>query len=120
MMYVNFMASWVINLTPHDVVVRRPDCGELRIPVHGSAIRLAESRAPVAGDGLQRVTLSFPDGIPEPVTSPDGKPVFYIVSSLVAQAAALAGRRDFIAPDTNRAERDANGRILSVPGFVCF
>jgi hypothetical protein len=120
MMYIDFLGSWVINLTPHDVVVRRPDCGELIIPVHGSAIRLAESREHLAGDGLQRVTLSFPDGIPAPATSMDGKPVFYVVSSLVAQAAALAGRSDFIAPDTNRAERDANGRILSVPGFVCF
>jgi len=40
---------------------------------------------------------------------------YYIVSAMVGQA---CNRPDFISPDTNRAERNEKGHIVSVPGFV--
>jgi hypothetical protein len=54
---------------------------------------------------------------------PKGQPgVLYLVSALVAQAAAKQGRRDVISPDTSPAGaiRDENGQIVGVKGFQTF
>lgn len=54
-------------------------------------------------------------GLPDP--QPD---TYYIVSGLVLDAAKAAGRTDCLAPATGHHEtvRNAQGHIVSVPGFV--
>lgn len=113
----------VINLTPHEVVVRLKDeeGGDdfiSRFPSSGVA-RVKEDRAPgglvcIGPEPIPvtRVARSQVEGLPSPE---DG--TFLIVSSPVAEA-LLGERTDLLVPDTSRAERDAQGRILSVPGLI--
>lgn len=55
------------------------------------------------------------EGLPDP--QPD---TFFLVSGLVLEAAKAVGRTDCLAPATGHPEvkRNAQGHIISVPGFV--
>ncbi|MCX7946961.1 MAG: hypothetical protein N2557_08595, partial [Hydrogenophilus sp.] len=102
----------LVNLTPHEVVVEGN--GEvIRIPPSGALARVTMGRK-----GVERTLMGMPFLTIGPiVTYPlPQEGVIYIVSSLMAQA--LKGRRDVVAPDTDRARRDEKGQIVSVPGFV--
>ena len=57
---------------------------------------------------------SFGDvtGLPEPV-----KDTIYIVSAMVLSA-LNGSRADVVAPQSDKAERNDKGHIISVPGFV--
>ena len=117
MFYLDGM-GWLVNRTPHTVVVDI-DGVRVEIPVGGEPIRLAENRTNVA-PMLDLVSYQLSD-LPEPAYGPDGSQVRFIVSNPVAQAAAAAGRKDFVAPDTGKgAIRDGDGKIVAVRGFICF
>lgn len=97
-----------INLTPHAVVVAGRE-----IPPSGKVARVVYARddaAPLGDIPVAVLTVSELAELPPP--QPE---TYYIVSALVAQ---LANRDDVVAPDTDRAQRDETGRIVSVPGLV--
>jgi len=111
-----------VNLTPHEITVRKPDSTDLRIPPAGTIARVKtfeEDAAPV--DSIPTVYRQFGriDGLPP--YDPRGD-VIYIVSALVLSA--LDGPRnevrpDVVAPDTgSSAIRDDAGRIVAVTRFV--
>jgi hypothetical protein len=117
------MSLRLVNLTEHDIVVLRPD-GQVVIPPSGMVARVATSQREVA-----RVTA---DGMDIPVVAtvfgevtglPGPEPgVLYIASTLVAQAAARAGRRDVVAPDTGPESvvRGPDGRPTAVRRLQTF
>lgn len=105
----------VVNLTPHDIVVRT-DAGDRVFPASGEVARVSTTHVPMGDvDGVPVFAQEFGDieGLPAPQ---DG--TIYIVSAIVLAAAKDAGRTDVVAPDTSRAFRDEAGRIVAVPGFV--
>lgn len=106
----------IVNLTPHRVVVifddslGRPCVREF--PPSGQIARVAVSTVPdgmVEGVPVVRTVFGQVENLPKPQ---DG--VFFIVSSIVAQA--VRGREDVLAPDTGpeSAIRDEDGRITAV------
>lgn len=109
----------IINLTPHDVVVRLEDGSERVFPATGETARV-KTISKDAGEmmGVPTVTQSYDviEGLPEPK-----KGVLYLVSMVVRQAAQAEGRTDVISPDTSPegAIRDDKGRIVAVRRFVC-
>ena len=118
MFFLETVGLWLVNLTPHPIVVELSDGSRVEIPTHGEPIRLAENRTTVA-PMIDRVEYTA-GSLPDPAVAPDFRPVFYVVSNPVAQAAAAAGRKDFIAPDTSRGIRDGDGKIVAVRGFITF
>jgi len=107
----------LINLTPHQVVVRLADGGDVIFSPSGRVARCAVSQETVGeanGIPIVRSVFGAVEGLPE---AQDG--TIYIVSSLVAQA--VAGREDVVAPDTGpTAVRDEGGRIVAVTRFQKF
>jgi len=107
----------LVNLTPHDVVVRLENSEEKVYPSEGNA--RVSTRSEVVGmvDGIDIVAQSYGDidGLPAPQ---DG--VLYIVSLVVRMAAQQQGRDDVISPDTSPegAIRDDAGRIVAVRRFA--
>lgn len=100
------------NLTPHPLAMHGPE-GVTHLPVDGPAPRLAPSRESLGAIGglpVVRTTLGSPSGLPDPE---DG--VVLIVSALVAEHPALAGRTDLAYP--GEAIRDADGRIIGARGL---
>lgn len=108
----------VINLTPHDVVVRLEDGSERVFPATGETARV-KTISKDAGEvmGVPLVTQSYDEiqGLPEPEEG-----TLYLVSLVVRQAAREQGRTDIISPDTSPqgAIRDEQGRIVAVRRFV--
>ena len=105
----------LINLTPHDIVVRLSD-GDRVIPASGTVARVATSHVPagtIDGIPVSAQTFGQIEGLPEPQEG-----VTFIVSAIVLAAAKEIGRTDVVAPDTARAIRDDAGRIVAVPGLV--
>lgn len=106
-----------INLTPHRVTLVL-DGGErvVNIPPTGDIARIEfepAGHAMLPGDvPVRRLAPGKVEGLPEPKEG-----TFYIVSLVVAQQAA---RADVLAPDTARAVRDEQGRVIGVPGFISF
>jgi uncharacterized protein YuzE len=116
----------IINLTPHAVVILN-STGEqplLTFPPSGKVARLVTDQK-VVGDvsykdatqGWCRIEIvqtvfSAVEHLPAYDAEAD---VLYIVSMPVAQA--LPERKDVVAPDTSRAKRDEDGKIIGVPGF---
>lgn len=109
-----------VNLTPHAITVRLPSdddvpSEEYVFPPSGQVMRAREEREgllPVGGipvQGLIRGDAYLPATGGAPFRIPG---VVYIVSAM------CLGRDDYVAPDTGRAIRDANGNIVAVPGFV--
>lgn len=104
----------VINLTPHEIVLRTQDCEKVFEP-SGQVARV-ETR--------QSQILSRPDfpmmltetmgvsGLPEPENN-----TIFIASSIVAQAAQ---RSDVVSPDTGATAIRENGQIVAVTRFQTF
>ena len=106
----------LVNLTPHEIVVRREDGSELRIPPSGVVARVtatAESVGTLAGVPVVSTRYRKIEDLPAPRGG-----VQYIVSSLVRMAAT--GRADLVSPDTGTesAIRDDAGRIVAVRRFM--
>lgn len=103
----------LINVTPHAIILRPDEGQEVILPPSGQVARVAVSQDVVAQVGeIPIVATRFGDveGLPEPRPG-----VLYVASTLVAQAAAAAGRRDVVSPDTGpTAVRDGEGRIVAV------
>ncbi len=122
----------IINLTPHAITLEErywtEDCGVDYIdksnwpvaresfPASGDVARVdMESTLVKKVHGFEVHTLSeVGHNLPTPQEG-----VMYLVSSMVLNAMKMYGRSDLIAPDTNRANRNESGHIVSVPGFVC-
>jgi hypothetical protein len=98
------------NLTPHDVVVQRPD-GQVRIPSEGVARVLDRARDDSAIDGVPIVALSTGGvvGLPEPEPG-----VLLLVSRVLALA--VTDRTDLVFPFGEI--RDDSGRILAVAALA--
>ena len=115
----------LLNYTPHSIVVQLPNGMPIIFHSIGSArVNMNRAFAPsieldTVDDQpslyIQSVTLEPVDidGLPEPADN-----TLYIVSSMVLDACKKIGRNDCIAPDTDRALRNEQGHIISVPGFV--
>jgi hypothetical protein len=111
----------LVNLTPHPVVLVVSQDHHLHIPPSGQIARCEVTRPSVRiidleADG-QRVQAPIwitrfgrLTGLPEPQEG-----TLYIASSLAAQAAWAAGRRDVVVPDD--LVRDAEGRVVGCRGF---
>ena len=105
----------LVNLTPHDIVIRLPD-GDCVIPASGTVARVATSHEQIGDiDGIPVSAQTFGqiEGLPEPQEG-----VVFVVSAIVLAAAKELGRTDVVAPDTARAIRNEAGQIVAVPGLV--
>lgn len=102
----------IVNLTPHDVTITNGPT----FPPSGTVARVSVQQVD-AGDvnGIPVKAQAYGDimGLPEPQAG-----TIFIVSALTLAAAKAAGRSDVVAPDTANAVRNADGHIVSVPGFV--
>lgn len=103
------------NYTPHAIILMN---GAERI-VFGSegVARVTVTQTRREGHPYRMMENSYGrvEGLP-----PRNGEDWFIVSSLVLSAAKAEGRDDCIAPDTGKdAERDQDGRITAVRGFVC-
>lgn len=113
---VHVSRTALVNLTPHEIVVRREDGSEFRIPPSGVVARVTATAEPV-GTLAGVPIMSTRYGEVEDLPAPQGG-VQYIVSSLVRMAAP--GRADLVSPDTGpeSAIRDDAGRIVAVRRFT--
>jgi hypothetical protein len=107
----------MINLTPHPIVIRRPD-GDWTIPPSGSIARVTMQET-VAGaiDGVPVVTrrAGHVTGL---VRDSAGLPVPCLVSAMVL-AALPTGTPYVYAPDTGpTAIRNADGQVVAVTRLV--
>jgi hypothetical protein len=106
------MAKFV-NITPHEVTVRRAEGEPITILPSGTVARVATSPKVVAVvDGINITSTTFGEvhDLPDPQEG-----VVYIASLLVAQAAARAGRMDVLAPGP--LIRDEEGRPIGCEGL---
>lgn len=110
------MEKKIINLTPHTVTLV---CGNKTVDIQpsGQVARVsatAQQVGTVTIDGFDfpvvKTVFGEVTGLPEPQED-----TVYIVSTLVLNAAQ--GRNDLVAPNTGAAIRDADGKIVGVPGF---
>jgi hypothetical protein len=109
----------VVNLTPHSVVIKGTT--EVVVPPSGMVARVETESEEVGrlwGE-IPIVRTRFLDikGLPAPQPG-----VLYIASTIVAQAAALQGRHDIVAPDTGpqSAVRGSDGQIMAVRRLQIF
>ncbi len=109
----------LVNLTPHEVVL----CG-VPIPPDGRVPRIVTSEnveeAPIVVEGIDcRVPCvrRMPTASGIVVDMPDPEyGIGYIVSSMVAEAAASTGRTDLFVPD--KLVRDEGGRVVGAAGLA--
>ena len=102
----------IINLTPHPIVVECEDGMRKTYHPSGQVARVVledEQIDKIDGIPVVRGKVKQVTGIPK---KQDG--VYYIVSLFVLQH---ANRDDLIAPDTNGAIRDEEGKIIAVRGW---
>jgi hypothetical protein len=112
-----------VNLTPHAIVLRDPQTGAWHVlPPAGTVARVAlefedsgHVSTPVQNFPCRCVRPGAAQGLPP--NDPEDPFTVYVVSAQVGQAVGPL-REDVWCPDTDRAERDEQGRILSVPGLV--
>jgi hypothetical protein len=97
-----------VNLTPHAIVVQ----GQEFLP-SGEVLRLDNIYGRVGTVGNWFTLSEVSQSLVEEPPVVEGR--YYIVSAMVGQACP---RADFISPDTNRANRNEQGHIINVPGFV--
>lgn len=113
----------IINLTPHDIVVQRPNGEMVTFPASGQVARV-ELPAPRPVDAkpdgiptvMQFTTGGSVTGLPENANDDD----WFIVSAMVGQAlvGTMASGR-CISPDTgSTAIRNEKGHIVAVKGWV--
>ena len=110
----------LVNLTPHEVVIDGGAPEPIVLEPAGPVARLEVSSRmvePLAGIPVSRTAFGAIIDLPEPRAG-----TVYVVASRVAQVAALAGRRDVLAPDTtpDSAIRDAGGHIVAVRRLQTF
>jgi hypothetical protein len=103
----------VLNLTPHEITIRRPDGSDFTIPPSGMVARITtEERVIGTLDGIP-VVLRQPGGaigLPE-------EGVACLVSAMVLTA--VPGRSRVFAPDSGpTAIRDERGQIVAVTRLV--
>ncbi|MBU6996587.1 MAG: hypothetical protein HXS42_02960 [Theionarchaea archaeon] len=102
----------LINLTPHDVVIRQGS-QDIIIPRSGKVARVKETeRRSEVIEGVDITEISYDKTVNLPCPQEN---TFYIVSVIVAFA--NKDRRDLVFPDGLHAYRDENGQIEAVPGL---
>lgn len=103
------MKTTFINLTPHAVVLNDGTV----FPPSGEVARVSTTYTEFDTVGVASVKFGEPVGLPAPKED-----TLFIVSGLLKQACPT--RTDLVSPATGHpaCRRDAEGRILSVPGFV--
>lgn len=102
----------LVNLTPHDVVIRQ-DGGDIVIPKSEKVARVKEREKHIQNiDGIRITDIYYEEtlNLPEPKEN-----TYYIVSIVVAYA--NRHRRDLFFPDGLNAYRDEKGQIEAVPGL---
>ena len=105
------MGEKVINLTPHDVVIRQRG-KEVRIPSSG-VIRLKEETQVIGEVEINGMEIPLIEKKYVPVEFQPEPDKIYLVSTLVKQC--FANVENVIVPDTgSTAIRDENGRIVAV------
>ena len=103
-----------INLTPHVIVVST--LGKVKsYQRSGTIIRVDQNYRTIGeADGFPvRANHKLDHYMPPVVPG-----ITYIVSALVLMQVKHAGRTDCLAPDSNHANRDHDGNIISVPGWL--
>jgi len=102
----------IVNLTPHEIHLYRGD--ELVEKIKSSGIARVAVRSEIIGEingfPISKNFYGEIIGLPEPQPG-----IFYVVSALVAQAAA--GRRTDLLV-VNDTVRDQEGRIIGCRGFA--
>lgn len=107
------MKKVIVNLTPHEIHLYRGD--ELVEKIKSSGIARVAVRSEIIGEinGFP-ISKNFYGEI---IGLPDPQPeTFYVVSALVAQAAAGLKRTDLLV--VNDTVRDKDGRIVGCRGFA--
>ena len=102
----------LINLTPHDVVIRQ-NGEDIVIPRSEKVARVRETEIHTQTiDGVQVTDIYYDKtlNLPEPKDN-----TYYIVSIVVAYA--NCDRQDLVFPDGLNAYRDEKGQIEAVPGL---
>jgi hypothetical protein len=102
----------LVNLTPHDVVIRQ-NGEDTIIPRSGKVARVKEEEIRTETiDGVQVTDIYYDKTLhlPEPRDN-----TYYIVSIVVAYA--NSDRQDLVFPDGLNAYRDEKGQIEAVPGL---
>lgn len=102
----------LVNLTPHEIVLRT-DQGDIKIAPNAPAARCAveqETIGMINGIPLVKTVYGTVTGVPDPQ-----KDVIFITSSLVASR--LPERSDVVAPDTGPTAVRENGQIVAVTRF---
>jgi hypothetical protein len=109
----------IINLTTHDVTLSN-GMVSITFPPSGNVARVNSriERSTVKHEVGEGIQLALPTIYNADATITDlPKPkagTYYIVSNYVAQ---LARRPDLLAPNSNTAERDSSGSIISIKEF---
>ena len=101
----------IINMTPHSIVV--DGMSKITYKPSGNVLRIgyeSEELYTINGNIVERNVLSG-HNLPDPQ---DG--VMLLVSAMILST--FPDRDDLLAPNTNKATRNENGHIISVPGFV--
>ena len=122
-----------INMTPHEVVVRKPDGEEVKISPSGRTLRLREvdqvledaNGNPITVDGIPVVhrVLLPPEELPEEFNDPDAVVIVSLpaLMGLVAlrEAGSIRPLCWIVAPDTGTgAIRDERGQIVGTTRFI--
>lgn len=105
----------LVNLTPHQIIIRPDNAPEIVVPPTAPATRCAVtsvSAGTVNGIPLVRQEFGQVENLPAPI--PD---VVYIVSTLVAQRAQ---RADVASPDTGPTAIRENGQVVAVRNLQVF
>lgn len=114
----------IVNCTPHEIVLRStvgcrghefvfPPSGTVArvatVQEHDSDVCLSDGDDDFKGISIYLTKLGEVEGLPDPERG-----VLYITSSIVAQAAAAAGRTDVCSPDTGPTALRVDGQIVAV------
>ena len=121
----------LLNFTPHPVVIKDAEGTITTIPTTGKSLRVQYHRIahPVRGigirvDRLQPYALLVSEKTPAGTVLTDmpavEEGVYYIVSALAYVQAIHLNRPDLLCPDTDLAETNEKGHVLSVPGFAVY
>jgi len=114
-----------VNLTPHEIVLHKPDGTTVSFPPSGQVARVFEhpQRASTWHRHDHPVRVIYPGGRVEGLPESPGEAfhTIYIVSALIAMDPSVRGRNDVVAPDTGLgAIRDDFGKIIGTQNFVMY
>ena len=122
----------LINLTPHTITFQPSSTFKnhlLEIEPSGTVARVEMEEKTLCETGLKTevsgksawygIEVYVVAQTPKAVNIPEPQQgVGYIVSGVVLEALKGSGRTDVFAPNTNKAQRNEQGHIVSVPGLV--